>query len=634
MGGYGGAQQGGYQQQGANMSVPVHHTSVLVTGATYCCVEKGAGGGSNHIRPLNTLSYWEVRKNYRNFFICYYLDIQMHGKRWQSLRRFSSIQGFIRQVRRIGTDEMIAKLLTWSLSVSLSLLWCQLRRMKLCTKSFTFGAPSFPGKRVPGLEAVNARVRQLNTYLVSLFTMRPELSQNQYVVTYLQGSDVGGGALLGNDNNSPALDRQNSGISTAGGQNGMPGQGQILPPPPAFPGGVSRFGEVITSSRNEMLVQVLVTIPMKNMQADEMQAGAALAIHMIEQLVEISHASQCLLDYRTLQLMTLEGTCSDQLKASTVAALRDPQHGLGTSNGQAVIGTQASNPYLDLCRRIRQHDVDQDGMVSQWDLGQVIAKLHLSQFKAQKVPSLVQQCLVRATSAGAMMNGGANNAAPVGIMANVDYYAFVQLMQQHGLLGSATGGGGEVDDMSVAGDYDDYHSKVDVVGDQEGDQVRDGGTQNMRLMLKGKGQRIPGYFSTGPDGHSKTPPARHEDTRLSRRGSALTLGQQGNGENVRENAEDVLTTEQWNQFSQQLRQGFEVIKHFRRRKKAGLSHGMYLTAGKRVIKATDQTLTKLRVCAVVLKTTFDLSRVTQVKSVGLNSYYSHNFMWDPRKADR
>jgi hypothetical protein len=98
--GFGGQQQGQYgsQQQSANMSVPQHHTSVLVTGATYCCVEKGAGGGSNHIRTLNTLSYWEVRKNYRNFFICYYLDVQMHGKRWQSLRRFSGIQGFIAQV--------------------------------------------------------------------------------------------------------------------------------------------------------------------------------------------------------------------------------------------------------------------------------------------------------------------------------------------------------------------------------------------------------------------------------------------------------------------------------------------------------------------------------------------------------
>jgi hypothetical protein len=179
---------------------------------------------------------------------------------------------------------------------------------------------------------------------------------------------------------------------------------------------------------------------------------------------------------------------------------------------------------------------------------------------------------------------------------------------------------------------------VDFVGEQEDEKVRDGGIQSMRLILKGKGQRIPGYFSTGPDGHSKTPPPRYDDQRMSRQGSARTFGQQGQGgeggQNVRENADDVLTTEQWNQFSQQLRQGFEVIKHFRRRKKAGLSHGMYLTAGKRVIKATDGTLSKLRVCAVVLKTTFDLTRVTQVKSVGLNSYYSHNFMWDPRKADR
>jgi hypothetical protein len=55
---------------------------------------------------------------------------------------------------------------------------------------------------------------------------------------------------------------------------------------------------------------------------------------------------------------------------------------------------------------------------------------------------------------------GANVSAGVGIMANVDYYAFVQLMQQHGLLGSATGQGGEIEDSG--GEYDDYHSKVDT----------------------------------------------------------------------------------------------------------------------------------------------------------------------------
>jgi hypothetical protein len=196
--------------------------------------------------------------------------------------------------------------------------------MKLCSKSFAFGAPAFPGKRIPGLEAVNARVRQLNTFLVSLFTMRPELSQNQYVISYLEGSDVGGGALLGNENNAPALNRQPSGLSGPGVQAGMGGSGLVLPPPPAFPGGVSRFGETVQSTRNEMLVQIIVTIPMKNMQADETQAGAALAIHMIEQLVEISHASQGLMDYRSLQLMTLEGTCSDQvcypLSAAVAAA--------------------------------------------------------------------------------------------------------------------------------------------------------------------------------------------------------------------------------------------------------------------------------------------------------------------------
>lgn len=88
-------QQQGMQQQG--MMVP--HASVIVTGATYCCVEKGASGGSDNVRALNTLSYWEVWKNYRSFFVCYYLDVQMNGKRWQSLRRFSTIEAFINQLR-------------------------------------------------------------------------------------------------------------------------------------------------------------------------------------------------------------------------------------------------------------------------------------------------------------------------------------------------------------------------------------------------------------------------------------------------------------------------------------------------------------------------------------------------------
>jgi hypothetical protein len=57
-------------------------------------------------------------------------------------------------------------------------------------------------------------------------------------------------------------------------------------------------------------------------------------------------------------------------------------------------------------------------MVSQWDLGQVIAKLHLQQFKAQKVPSLVQQTLVRATSssgAASMQNGQLQQVASGGM---------------------------------------------------------------------------------------------------------------------------------------------------------------------------------------------------------------------------
>ena len=52
-----GQQQMGMGQQQMGIG---QHTSVIVTGATYCCVEKGAAGGSDNVRALNTLSYWEV----------------------------------------------------------------------------------------------------------------------------------------------------------------------------------------------------------------------------------------------------------------------------------------------------------------------------------------------------------------------------------------------------------------------------------------------------------------------------------------------------------------------------------------------------------------------------------------------
>ena len=50
----------------------------------------------------------------------------------------------------------------------------------------------------------------------------------------------------------------------------------------------------------------------------------AQAIHVVEQLVEVSHASHGLLHYKALQLMTIEGTCSEPLKAAVAGALRDP----------------------------------------------------------------------------------------------------------------------------------------------------------------------------------------------------------------------------------------------------------------------------------------------------------------------